>query len=151
VWFHGGGFSAGQAVKAHNHGHSLASRGDVVIVSVTHRLALLGFLNLEDIGGDEYAGSGNASSLDLQLALEWVRDNIERFGGDPDAVTIHGHSGGGGKVAALASMPGARGLFRSAIVHGGPPFGFKDHAIATDSAERALALLGISPGSLSAL
>ncbi|MBF0672413.1 MAG: carboxylesterase/lipase family protein [Salinibacterium sp.] len=151
VWFHGGGFSAGQAITPYSHGAALASRGDVVVVSVTHRLALLGFLNLEELGGDDYAGSGNASLLDLQLALEWVRDNISRFGGDPNAVTIHGHSGGGGKVAALASMPGARGLFRAAVVHGGPPFGFKDHATATRTAEEALSLLGVRADRLDAL
>jgi para-nitrobenzyl esterase len=151
VWFHGGGFAVGQALAPHNDGTQLAVHHDVVVVSVTHRLALLGFLHLEEIGGEEYSGSGNASLLDLQAALEWVRDNIAAFGGDPDAVTIHGHSGGGGKVAAVASMPSARGLFRSAIVHGGPPFGFKDRAAAGDTAGAALALLGSTASDLSAL
>lgn len=151
VWFHGGGFVAGNAVTAESDGVRLAARDDVVTVNVTHRLGMLGFLDLEEIGGDAYKDSGNAGALDMRLALLWVRDNIDRFGGDPNAVTIHGHSGGGGKVALLASMPSARGLFRSAAMHGGPPFGFKDHATAADSAEQVLTLLGIPPSRLSAL
>ena len=151
VWFHGGGFISGEAVSAESHGAALAGLGDVVTVNVTHRLGMLGFLHLEEIGGEQYSGSGNAASLDMQLSLEWVRDNIARFGGDPGAVTVHGHSGGGGKTALLASMPGTRGLLHRSVVHGGPPFGFKDHAAATDNAEEALAILGLGPGDLQAL
>ncbi|WP_166983080.1 carboxylesterase/lipase family protein [Paramicrobacterium fandaimingii] len=143
VWFHGGGFAAGAAHDAHSDGIALARTGDVVIVSVTHRLGLLGFLNLEGVSSDEFVGSANVGVLDLVAALTWIRDNISSFGGDPDAVTIHGHSGGGGKVAALCAIPSARGLFRRAAIHGGPPFGFKHNATAHDTAQRALTLLGI--------
>lgn len=145
VWLHGGGFAAGAPHHGPSDGTALARTGEVVVVSVAHRLALLGFLRLDTLAGDAYAGSGNASMLDLVAALEWIRDNIAAFGGDPDAVTIHGHSGGGGKVAALCAMPAARGLFRGAAIHGGPPFGFKHAAIADDTAERALSLLQIPP------
>lgn len=145
VWLHGGGFASGMPHHRPADGTALARTGDVVVVSVAHRLALLGFLHLDELCGGEYAGSGNAGMLDLVAALTWIRDNIAAFGGDPDAVTIHGHSGGGGKVAALCSMPAARGLFRSAAIHGGPPFGFKHAATAHETAEQALALLEIPP------
>jgi para-nitrobenzyl esterase len=116
----------------------------VVVVSVTHRLALLGFLDLEGIAGEEFAGSTNASMLDLVAALAWVRDNIASFGGDPGRVTIMGHSGGGGKVATLAAMPAARGLIHRAVVLGGPPFGMHHRSDALESAELALHDLGLT-------
>lgn len=143
VWFHGGGFAAGVAHNDQTDGTTLARTGDVVVVSVTHRLGLLGFLNLESLSGDEYAGSANAGVLDLVAALTWVHENISSFGGDPASVSIHGHSGGGGKVAALCAIPSASGLFQRAAIHGGPPFGFKHMDTAHDTAERALALLGV--------
>ena len=118
VWLHGGGFSAGSATELPSYdGESLARRG-VVLVSVTHRLNVLGFLNLAAYG-DKFAVSGNVGMLDIVAALEWVRDNIANFGGDPDRVTIFGQSGGGGKVTALMAMPAAKGLFHRAIVESG--------------------------------
>ena len=118
VWLHGGGFSAGSATELPSYdGESLARRG-VVLVSVTHRLNVFGYLNLAS-HGDKYALSGNAGMLDIVAALEWVRDNIANFGGDPGRVTIFGQSGGGGKVTALMAMPGAKGLFHRAIVESG--------------------------------
>lgn len=118
VWLHGGGFSAGSATELPSYdGESLARRG-VVLVSVTHRLNVFGFLNLASCG-DKYALSGNVGMLDIVAALEWVRDNIANFGGDPSRVTIFGQSGGGGKVTALMAMPGAKGLFHRAIVESG--------------------------------
>lgn len=116
VWLHGGHFSAGSAqeLKAY-HGANLSRRGDVVVVSLNHRLNVLGFLNLSECD-ERYASSGNAGMLDIVLALRWVRDNIAAFGGDPDNVTIFGQSGGGGKVTTLMAMPAARGLFHRAIV-----------------------------------
>ena len=116
VWLHGGGFSAGssQELKAYD-GESLARRGDVVLVSLNHRLNVLGHLNLAAYG-DQYAGSANVGMTDIVLALEWVRDNIANFGGDPGNVTIFGQSGGGGKVSTLMAMPSAKGLFHKAIV-----------------------------------
>src|SRR5690348_272393 len=88
VWLHGGGFSVGSASSPLYDGSELARNGDVVVVSVNHRLGLLGFLQLEQLFGERYAGSGNAGILDLIAALQWVARNIERFGGDPSCVTI---------------------------------------------------------------
>ncbi|HTX15055.1 MAG TPA: carboxylesterase family protein [Candidatus Baltobacteraceae bacterium] len=120
VWLHGGGFSAGsgQELKSY-YGENLSRRGDVVVVSLNHRLGVLGYLNLAEAGGSSYANSGNAGMLDIVAALEWVRDNIANFGGDPGNVTVFGQSGGGGKVTALMAMPRAAGLFHRAIVESG--------------------------------
>jgi para-nitrobenzyl esterase len=143
VWFHGGGFSVGSASSPLYEGSELARRGDVVVVSVNHRLGLLGFLALEQLFGERYAGSGNAGILDLVAALEWVQRNVERFGGDPGCVTIFGESGGGGKVSALLASPKARGLFQRAIIQSGPPFQFPALAQASATAEQVLAQLGL--------
>jgi para-nitrobenzyl esterase len=117
VWLHGGGFQAGSGQELPSYdGENLARRGDVVVVSVNHRLGVLGYLNLAEIGGAKYASAANVGQLDLVAALEWVRDNIANFGGDPANVTIFGQSGGGGKVSALMAMPAAKGLFHRAIV-----------------------------------
>ncbi len=119
VWLHGGGFSAGSGQELPGYdGANLASKGDVVVVTINHRLNVLGFLDLSDFG-KEYASSGNAGLLDLVAALEWVRDNAEAFGGDPANVTIFGQSGGGGKVSTLCATPAAKGLFHKAIVQSG--------------------------------
>ena len=101
VWYHGGAFSYGSANTPRLDGTNLAERHDVVVVSVNQRLNILGHLHLAEIGGAEFANSGNAGTLDMVAALQWVRDNIERFGGDPGCVTIFGQSGGGGKVSTL--------------------------------------------------
>ena len=118
-WIHGGGFSAGsgQEQPAY-HGENLARRGDVVVVSVNHRLGVLGYLNMAEFGS-QYADSANAGMLDLVAALEWVRDNIANFGGDPGNVLIFGQSGGGCKVSTLMTMPAAKGLFHKAVVQSG--------------------------------
>lgn len=118
-WIHGGGFEAGsgQEQPAY-HGENLSRRGDVVVVSVNHRLGVLGFLDLAEYGS-AYAESANVGMLDLVAALEWVRDNIANFGGDPGNVTIFGQSGGGGKVSTLMTMPSANGLFHKAVVQSG--------------------------------
>jgi para-nitrobenzyl esterase len=119
VWLHGGGFTAGSATELPSYdGQNLAQRGDVVVVSVSHRLNVFGFLNVSSCGED-FASSGNVGMLDIVAALEWVRDNISRFGGDPNRVTIFGQSGGGGKVSTLMAMPAAKGLFHHAIVESG--------------------------------
>src|SRR5260370_853403 len=101
-------------------GANLARQGDVVVVSVNHRLNIFGFLHLAEIGGERYRHSGNAGMLDLVAALEWVRDNIGGFGGDPGNVTIFGESGGGGKVSVLLAMPAPRGLFHPAVIQTRP-------------------------------
>lgn len=119
VWLHGGGFAAGSGndLPAFD-GHNLAKRGDVVVVTLNHRLNLLGFLDLS-AHGEAYAHSGNVGMLDIVAALAWVRDNIAGFGGDPGCVTIFGQSGGGAKVSTLMGMPAAKGLFHRAIVQSG--------------------------------
>jgi para-nitrobenzyl esterase len=120
VWIHGGGFSSGSSQELRPYdGERLASQHDAVMVSMNHRLTVFGFLDLSQAGGAAYASSGNAGMLDLVLALEWIRDNIARFGGDPSNVTIFGQSGGGRKVSTLMAMPSARGLFHKAAVFSG--------------------------------
>jgi para-nitrobenzyl esterase len=120
VWLHGGGFSAGsgQELKSY-YGENLSRRGDVVVVSLNHRLGVLGYLDLSGVGGEKYARSGNVGMLDIVAALEWVRDNISNFGGDPGSVLIFGQSGGGGKVNSLMAMPAAKGVFHKAAVQSG--------------------------------
>jgi para-nitrobenzyl esterase len=119
VWIHGGGYAAGSGQEQPGYnGENLSRRGDVVVVSLNHRVGALGFLNLAELG-EKYASSANVGMLDLVAALEWVRDNISNFGGDPGNVTIFGQSGGGGKVTVLMAMPAAKGLFHRAIVQSG--------------------------------
>ena len=137
VWFHGGAFSFGSANSARLDGTNLARRGEVVVVTINQRLNIFGFLDLSEVGGLEFAQSGNAGTLDMIAALEWVRDNIARFGGNPGNVTIFGESGGGGKVSTLMAMPAARGLFHRAIVQSGA-------AIRLRSRERALRLTDLT-------
>ena len=118
VWLHGGGFSSGAGYNNPNDsGRGLARQG-VVVVSVNHRLNILGFLDLSACS-EEYKYSGNVGMMDIVTALEWVRDNIASFGGDPSNVTIFGESGGGGKVGTLMCMPSAKGLFHKAIIQSG--------------------------------
>jgi para-nitrobenzyl esterase len=119
VWLHGGGFSTGSGSGAILDGTNLAHRGDVVVVSLNHRLNVLGFTYLGEQAGSDFGPSGGVGLLDIVAALEWVRDNIAYFGGDPNLVTIFGQSGGGRKVATLMSMPSAQGLFHRAIVESG--------------------------------
>lgn len=118
-WIHGGGFTAGSSHELPSYdGENLSIKGDVVVVSINHRLNVLGFLDLSAYG-EKYAHSANNSILDLAFALEWVRDNISNFGGDPTNVTIFGQSGGGAKVNTLMAMPKAKGLFHKAINQSG--------------------------------
>jgi para-nitrobenzyl esterase len=118
-WIHGGGYSAGsgQELKSYD-GENLARHGDVVVVSMNHRLNALGYLNLAEYG-DQWANSANVGMLDIVAALEWVRDNSANFGGDPGNVMIFGQSGGGGKVGVLMAMPAAKGLFHRAGIQSG--------------------------------
>jgi para-nitrobenzyl esterase len=144
VWYHGGAFSFGSANTPRLDGSKLAARDDVVVVTVNQRLNILGHLHLAEIGGAEFAHSGNAGSLDMVAALEWVRDNIEQFGGDPRNVTIFGQSGGGGKVSTLLAMPGARGLFHRAIVMSGAAIRLIERERASKLAEAILAQLNLT-------
>lgn len=123
VSIHGGGFAISSGNARIYDGTQLARRGEVVVVTITHRLAAFGHLNLADLGGGEdYSGSGAAGLLDIVLALKWVRDNISAFGGDPGRVTLIGQSGGGWKICALLAMPVAHGLFhRAGVLSGSLP------------------------------
>jgi para-nitrobenzyl esterase len=143
VWMHGGGFSAGSGNYLLYDGTNLAKKEDVVVVSVNHRLNIFGFLHLADIGGDHWKQSTNVGVQDLVAALQWVHDNIENFGGDPDRVTIFGQSGGGGKTTTLMAMPSARGLFHRSIAQSGSTIRGQSADDASEGAERLLAKLGI--------
>ena len=145
VWLHGGGFAMGSGMDPMTDPGLLAARGDVVVVSLNHRLNAMGFLYLGAFH-DDFADSGNAGMLDIVLALEWVRDNIARFGGDPDNVTIFGQSGGGAKVGTLLGMIPARGLFHKAIEMSGPAVRLMSKASAQSMAEQTLATLGLALG-----
>lgn len=151
VWLHGGGFRSGAGSAPILDGTSLARTHDVVVVTLNHRLNVFGFTYLAEAAGAEFAASGAVGMLDLVAALEWVRDNIARFGGDPDLVTIFGQSGGGRKVATLMSMPSAQGLFHRAIVESGAVL----RLTTPDDGERATAMLlaelGMSPSHARAL
>ncbi|HEX3913400.1 MAG TPA: carboxylesterase/lipase family protein [Steroidobacteraceae bacterium] len=120
VRIHGGGFTSGCGSYPMYRGRNMALESDVVYVSLNHRLACAGFLDLSWVGDERYAHSGNAGMLDLVAALEWLRDNIENFGGDPSSVTLFGESGGGFKISTLLGMPSAQGLFHKAIIESGP-------------------------------
>ncbi|MBN1240811.1 MAG: carboxylesterase/lipase family protein [Gammaproteobacteria bacterium] len=143
VWLHGGGYSSGSGNWLLYDGARLARSQDVVVVPVTHRLNVFGYLHLEEIGGAEFAGASNVGMLDIVAALEWVRDNIEQFGGDPRNVTIFGQSGGAGKVSALMGMPAAQGLFHRAIAMSGALLEGVPRSAATETAERFMAALGV--------
>jgi para-nitrobenzyl esterase len=118
VWFHGGAYASLSASRNVYDGTRLCKKGDVVVVTINHRLNAFGFLQLADLA-PQFADAGNAGMLDLVAALQWVRDNITEFGGDPANVTIFGQSGGGGKVSTMMAMPAGKGLFHRAIVQSG--------------------------------
>ena len=140
LWLHGGGFDSG--TSAWNPGMKLAQK-DVVVVSVNHRLNILGFLDLSAVS-PKYKESGNVGMLDVVHALEWVRDNISRFGGDPSNVTIFGESGGGGKVGTLMCMPKAKGLFHKAIIMSGTILNVNNRDMTQQLGKAVLKELGIS-------
>ena len=143
VWFHGGGFTSGSGSYTIYDGANMARRHDVVTVTVNHRLNSFGFLYLPQIGGAKFAEASNAGVLDLVAALEWVRDNISNFGGDPKNVTIFGQSGGAGKVSTLLAMPSAKGLFHRAIVQSGANLRGVSPADATKTAHTLMDKLGV--------
>jgi len=149
-WCHGGGFATGSGSSPDNDGTNLARRGDVVVVTINHRLNVLGFANLSEFIGN-FAASGDAGMLDIVQALKWVRANISQFGGDPNMVTIFGQSGGGRKVETLLAMPSAKGLFHRAIVESGAAVKVVDRDVAVRNAEQLLAKLGIDRKNVRAL
>jgi para-nitrobenzyl esterase len=152
VWFHGGGFTNGSYVELPSYdGENLSRKGDVVVVSVNHRLNVLGFLDLSAYG-DKYKSSANAGLLDLVAALQWVKDNIAQFGGDPANVTIFGQSGGGAKVTSLMDAPSAKGLFNRGIVESGSYMTkFMDQSVARDVAAALLEELHLDPAQVDSL
>ncbi len=154
VWLHGGGFSSGTANEAHYDGENLSRIGDVVVVSVNHRLNALGFLNLADYGED-YKDSANIGIMDIVDSLKWIRENIAAFGGDQDNVTLFGESGGGAKVLALMSAPCAKGLFHKGIVQSGATetmgVSFTPDRISKEVALETLKILNVNGDRIEAL
>ena len=136
-WCHGGGFVSGSGSSPGTDGANLARRGDVVVVTINHRLNVLGFTYLAEFGGSDFASSGDVGMLDIVHALRWVRNNIEQFGGDPNTVMIFGQSGGGRKVGTLLAMPSAKGLFHRAVIESGPTI----KLVERDQAIRVAAML----------
>jgi para-nitrobenzyl esterase len=145
VWLHGGGFEAGSGSSMLYDGVNICRRGDVVAVSINHRLGLFGHCHLDAVLGAEFAGSANVGFLDIVAALRWVRDNIGRFGGDADNVTIYGQSGGGRKVSIAMASKDAEGLFRRGIVQSGSHLRLLTPEQAQALTDRLLAMLEIEP------
>src|SRR5258708_30467075 len=143
MWIHGGGYTYGSGGSLGYDGGNLARTGDVVVVCINHRLAIVGHLYLGH-AGSVIADSGNAGMLDIVAALQWVRDNAANFGGDPGNVTIFGQSGGGGKVSTLLAVPAAKGLFHNAIVMSGSAIPLTHPQRAAKLPEAVLLGLGLS-------
>ncbi len=150
-WCHGGAFIAGSGDSPWYDGTNLCRKGDVVVVTINHRLGAFGYLYLGELSGEEFAASGNAGMLDIVAALEWVRDNIATFGGDAGNVTIFGESGGGAKVSVLMAMPAAHGLFHKAIIQSGPAVQMASRNDASETARQLLAELNLSSEKVSEL
>lgn len=148
VYIHGGAYSSSSSNGPVYDGIRLVKRGDVVVVTMNHRLNLFGYMYLAKVGGAEFADSGNVGQLDLVLMLEWVRDNIAEFGGDPSRVMIFGQSGGGAKCATLMAMPAARRLFHRVVTMSGQQLTARTQEHATESAEAVLAAIGLSRANL---
>ena len=141
-WCHGGAFLVGSGSSPWYDGTNLCRLDDVVVVTFNHRLGALGYLHLEDIAPD-FEGAGTAGMRDIVAALEWVRDNIAAFGGDPGNVTIFGESGGGAKVSVLMALPAAKGLFHKAVIQSGPAVQMATREDGTKTALQVLAELGL--------
>lgn len=148
---HGGGFTTGSGGQNIQDGARLAATYDVVVVAINHRLGLFGYLYLGELGGSEYATSGNQGMLDIVAALRWVKENIATFGGDPGNVMVFGESGGGEKTSTLMAMPAAQGLLHKAGIQSGAMLRGIPRDIATETARRLLAGLGLGPHQLGRL
>jgi para-nitrobenzyl esterase len=140
---HGGGFTTGSAASSYQDGGNLARTFDVVVVATNHRLGLMGYLYLGELGGEEYATSGNQGLLDIRDGLKWVRENIEAFGGDPTNVMIFGESGGGAKTSCLYAMPSAAPHFNKASIESGPGIRMMPREAAAETTLMTLKQLGI--------
>lgn len=147
VWLHGGGFAMGASSELPFYDGTNLAKKDVVLVSLNHRLNVLGFLDLSDFG-EKYKYSANVGIMDIIKALEWVHDNIAAFGGDPDNVTIFGQSGGGGKVNALLVVPSAKGLFNKGIIESGSMLNFKDRQTSKDMGRLTAEKLGLDKNNI---
>lgn len=151
VWLHGGGWAVGSGQEPDYHGGNLARKNDVVVVTINHRLNAFGYCFVGHLGDTRFAASGNAGALDMVRALEWVRENIAQFGGDPGNVTIFGQSGGGAKVSVMLAMPAAEGLFHKAIVMSGPGVRMTERAKAEETTGMLMRRLGLGQGDLEKL
>ncbi|MBB5882263.1 para-nitrobenzyl esterase [Xanthomonas arboricola] len=148
LYIHGGGYTTGSGSDPLYDGVRLCKRGDVVVVTVNHRLNLFGYLSLAQLGDAGFADSGNAGQLDLIQALQWVRQHAGEFGGDAGNVTVFGQSGGGAKIATLMAMPAARGLFHRAWTMSGQQVTVAGPRAATQRAQLLLDALKLAPGEL---
>jgi len=152
VWLHGGGYTNGNGIEQDGYkGESLSRKGDIVFVSINHRLGPIGFTDLSGVGGEKYKDSGNVGALDMVAALEWVHENIVNFGGDPENVTIMGQSGGGAKVCTLAAMPAAKGLIHKAVPLSGSTTQGMDQTYAQKLGEYVLKEAGIKSSEIDKL
>lgn len=151
LYIHGGAYNAGSGSDELYDGARLAAHGDVVVITINHRLNAFGYLSLGKLMPEAFPDSGNAGQWDIVLALEWVRDNAEAFGGDPERIMLFGQSGGGAKIATLMATPAARGLFHTAATMSGQQVTASGPLNARKRAEAYLARLGISPGDAAAL
>jgi para-nitrobenzyl esterase len=145
LYSHGGGYTTGSGGSSAQDGSMLAREHDMVVVATNHRLGVLGYLYLGELGGAEYAGSGNQGVSDIVLALKWVQRNIAAFGGDPANVTIFGESGGGAKTSCLYAMPSTAPLFAKAIIQSGPVVRILTPEVAAQTTRMFLEQLGIAP------
>ena len=152
VWLHGGGYTNGNGIEQDGYdGESLSRKGNVVFVSINHRLGPIGFSDLSGVGGEKYKDSGNVGALDMVAALEWVKENIANFGGDPGNVTIMGQSGGGAKVCTVAAMPSAEGLVHKAVPLSGSTTSAMDQSISQKLGEYILKEAGLKASEIDKL
>ncbi len=151
VWIHGGGFSTGSGSSAWYDGMRLAQKQDVVVVTINHRLNVFGYLYLGDLGGGEFRDAASVGMLDCVLALQWVKDNIASFGGDPKRVMIYGESGGGRKTSSMMAMVPAQGLFHRCAVHSGSQLRLDTPAVGMERTEKVLRAFNIAKGDIKKL
>ncbi|MBN2172867.1 MAG: carboxylesterase/lipase family protein [Bacteroidales bacterium] len=152
VWYHGGGYTNGNGIEQDGYmGENLARKGDIVFVSINHRLGPIGFSDLSGIGSEKYKHSGNVGALDMIAALEWVKENIANFGGDPGNVTIMGQSGGGAKVCTLAAMPAAKGLIHKFVPLSGSSIQAMDQEMSQKLGAYVLKEAGLKPSEIDKL
>lgn len=152
VWLHGGGYTNGNGIEQDGYsGENITRRGDIVFCSVNHRLGPIGFTNLAGVGGEKYAKSGNVGMLDIVAALEWIKDNIVNFGGDPGNITIMGQSGGGAKVCTVLAMPSAKGLVHKGVALSGSTIKAIDKSYSEKLGSYILNEAGLSPAEVDKL